>query len=75
MLSERFGKLPFAELFDAAIHYAEDGFQVGPITAYYWDLAQELYKDFPEFAAEFSPAPRHRHCHAKPGLGIFPRSQ
>jgi gamma-glutamyltranspeptidase/glutathione hydrolase len=69
MLSERFGKLPFSELFDAAIHYAEDGFQVGPITAYYWDLAQELYKDFPEFAAEFSPAPRPGQRVRRPDAG------
>ena len=39
-LSERFGRLPFAQLFDAAIAYARDGFHVGPKTAYYWHLAR-----------------------------------
>ena len=32
-LSDRFGHLPFERLFDAAVGYAEDGFQVGPKTA------------------------------------------
>jgi gamma-glutamyltranspeptidase/glutathione hydrolase len=68
-LSDRFGKLPFAELFEAAIHYAEDGFQVGPKTAYYWEMAQELYKDIPEFAPEFSPAPRAGQRVRRPDAG------
>jgi gamma-glutamyltranspeptidase / glutathione hydrolase len=57
-LSERYGKLPFAGLFQAAIHYAEDGFQVGPKTAKGWNIAQELYADSPSYAAEFLPAPK-----------------
>ena len=32
-LSQRYGKLPFADLFQAAIRYARDGFMVSPITA------------------------------------------
>ena len=58
MLSERFGKLPFADLFRAAIHYAEDGFPVGPRTAAAWSEAQSLYRDIPSFAPTFSPAPK-----------------
>ncbi|HEY5645933.1 MAG TPA: gamma-glutamyltransferase family protein [Pseudomonadales bacterium] len=57
-LSDRYGRLPFADLFDAAIGYAENGFQVGPKTAYYWKLAERMYADFPDFAAHFLPAPR-----------------
>ena len=32
-LSRRFGKLPFERLFDSAIHYANRGFMVPPISA------------------------------------------
>ena len=48
-LSDRFGKLPFADLFQPAIQYAEDGYQVGPKTAYYWKLAETTYADFDAF--------------------------
>jgi gamma-glutamyltranspeptidase / glutathione hydrolase len=61
-LSERFGALPFAALFDAAIHYARDGFQVGPKTAYYWSMAQQRYRDFGPFAAHFLPHGRAPRC-------------
>ena len=33
ILSERFGKLPFEELFESAIYYARHGYGVSPITA------------------------------------------
>ena len=56
-LSERYGQLPFADLFDAAIGYAEDGFQVGPKTAYYWQFAARTFADFPDFVQHFLPAP------------------
>lgn len=42
-LSDRFGELSFEHLFDAAIHYAEDGFQLGPRTGYYWKLAERTF--------------------------------
>lgn len=56
-LSERYGRLPFADLFEAAIRYARDGFQVGPKTAYFWQRAETLYADFPDFTNHFMPAP------------------
>jgi gamma-glutamyltranspeptidase/glutathione hydrolase len=56
-LSERYGRLPFAALFHWAIHYAEEGFQVGPKTARYWKLAERTYRAFPEFVRHFLPAP------------------
>ena len=56
-LSERYGRLPFADLFEAAIGYAREGFQVGPKTAYYWKLAETTYGEFPDFAEHFLPAP------------------
>lgn len=60
-LSERFGKLPFATLFETAIHYARDGHLASPITAAGWGRAVAHYTDFPSFAATFAPngrAPR-----------------
>ena len=56
-LSDRFGKLPFPRLFDAAIRYADEGFQVGPKTAFYWQFAKETYRGFEHFADHFLPAP------------------
>jgi len=52
-LSQRFGHVPFEDLFEPAIGYAYDGFLVSPITAEIWSFAPEKYKDFPEFAAAF----------------------
>ncbi len=43
-LSERFGKLPFAELLQPAIALARDGFPVSPVVAYQWRIAQEEYQ-------------------------------
>ncbi len=54
-LSNRFGKLPFADLFEPAVRYAYDGFIVSPFTARRWELAADIYKDFPEFARAFLP--------------------
>lgn len=56
-LSARYGQLPFERLFAAAIDYAENGFQVGPRTAANWAMATETYRDFPDFAEHFLPAP------------------
>ena len=70
-LSERFGRLPFAQLFDAAIGYARDGFHVGPKTAYYWNLAAPHFKAFPDFIAHFLPqgrAPRAGELFKRPDL-------
>lgn len=52
-LHDRFGRLPFADLFEPAIRYAEEGFPVGPITAQGWARAALTYtaQGGPEFAA------------------------
>ena len=49
-LSERFGKLPFGQLFEAAIEYAENGFMVTPITARAWAFATQAFAEFADFA-------------------------
>ncbi|MEO8344415.1 MAG: gamma-glutamyltransferase family protein [Betaproteobacteria bacterium] len=38
-LSRRYGKLPFADLFEPAIRYARDGWHVSPVVAEKWSLA------------------------------------
>ena len=60
-LSERFGILPFARLFEDAVRYAREGYHVGPKTAFYWHQAQRQFAEFPDWQAHFCPhgrAPR-----------------
>ena len=57
-LSDRYGKLPFEALFESAIHYAKNGFLVGPKTAFYWQLLEGYYSDYPDWIAHFGPVPR-----------------
>ncbi|MEO8740288.1 MAG: gamma-glutamyltransferase family protein [Casimicrobiaceae bacterium] len=57
-LSQRFGKLPFADLFEAAIRYARDGFAVSPIVAEKWHNAVPILGQVPGFAAHFLPRGR-----------------
>ena len=42
-LSERFGRLPFPQLFEAAIRYASEGFHVTPLTAAAWARSAEIH--------------------------------
>ena len=69
-LSDRFGKLPFAALFEPAIGYAENGFVVSPIIAHQWASAAEELKDQPGFAQTFLPegrAPKAGELFLSPG--------
>jgi len=52
-LSQRFGLLPFENLFEPAIGYAHDGFLVPPVVARKWSLAPQTYSNCPDFAAVF----------------------
>jgi len=54
-LSERFGRLPFGDLFAPAIGYARGGFPVSPRVAAGWEGARPLANEFPEFAEAFFP--------------------
>lgn len=67
-LSERYGKLAFADLFKSAIHYAQEGFHVGPKSAYYWQLLASQYERFDAFAEHFLPAPRAGQRFKRPEL-------
>ena len=57
-LSRRYGRLPFAELFEPAIAYARGGFVVSPVTAERWADAPARYRDFPDFIRTFLPGGR-----------------
>lgn len=54
-LSERFGKLPFADLLEPAIELAERGHGVGVIVADKWGRQTELLASLPGFAEAFMP--------------------
>jgi gamma-glutamyltranspeptidase/glutathione hydrolase len=54
-LSQRFGRLPFAELFAPAIEYAERGFLVSPTVARQWQKQGPTMVDQPGFGAAFMP--------------------
>jgi gamma-glutamyltranspeptidase/glutathione hydrolase len=46
-LHKKFGKLKFADDLAPAIRYAEEGFPVSELVAYYWAFGPRLYKDLP----------------------------
>jgi gamma-glutamyltranspeptidase/glutathione hydrolase len=54
-LSGRFGKLPFADLFQPAVAYARNGFPVAPITARRWREAKGFYPQYAELNRTFFP--------------------
>lgn len=45
VLSERFGKLPFSDLLEPAIRYAEEGYVVSPVLAKNWAIAFRQYRE------------------------------
>ncbi|SFM87040.1 gamma-glutamyltransferase family protein [Variovorax sp. OV329] len=54
-LSERFGKLPFADLMVPAIEIAERGYLMPPVVQQKWDAATPLLQSQPGFAQAFLP--------------------
>ncbi|TEA79346.1 gamma-glutamyltransferase family protein [Allopusillimonas ginsengisoli] len=54
-LSQRFGKLPFADLFEPAIAYAQNGYAVSPVIARQWAAQAPKLKDQPGYAEAFLP--------------------
>ena len=54
-LSRKFGKLPFADLFESAIRYARDGYLVTPIASRQWEGQIEAIKHTPGFVEAFAP--------------------
>ena len=52
-LGQRWGKLPFEQLFAPAIRYAQQGFAVSPVTAAAWKRAEKVYLSLN--APQFTP--------------------
>ena len=46
-LHNKFGKLKLSDDLAPAIHYAEEGFPVTELIAYYWAFGPRIYKDLP----------------------------
>src|ERR1700720_4385603 len=46
-LHKKFGKLKLSDDLAPAIHYAEEGFPVTELIAFYWHFGSELYKGLP----------------------------
>lgn len=57
-LSQRFGKLAFAELFEPAIRYARDGYVVSPTVSRQWDMQMADLSGSADFLAAFAPGGR-----------------
>jgi len=57
-LSDRFGKLPFGDLFASAIRHARDGYIVSPIVSRQWQHQIAEIKDVAGFADAFAPKGR-----------------
>jgi gamma-glutamyltranspeptidase/glutathione hydrolase len=54
-LHERFGKLPFNELFKPTIDYANNGFPLTETIAYYLELSSKRFKTYPNFKNVWMP--------------------
>ena len=61
-LSERFGKLPFTDLFEPALRYARKGYMVSPTVHRQWQAQ----------VAELSPHPGYREAFAPKGRAPLP---
>ena len=60
-MSEKFGKLPFGDLFESAIRYASDGYLISPIVQQKWKAMEPILKDQPGFSEHFLPKGRTPH--------------
>ena len=54
-LHNRFGSLPFKDLFNEAIDFSENGFPVTEVVAYYLDLSADRFKSYPNFKDVWMP--------------------
>lgn len=62
-LHTKFGKLPFAKLFEPAIRYGRNGFAISPTIAAQWEQQAPLFASQPGFAEAFLPTG----CPPRPG--------
>jgi gamma-glutamyltranspeptidase/glutathione hydrolase len=71
-LHDRFGEMPMAEVLQPAIDYANDGFPVSEVIAYYWNRSVPVLSQFPGFTEQFTidgRAPREGEIWRNPNLG------
>ena len=54
-LHRRFGKLPMKEILEPAIKYAEEGFPLSEVIAYYWERAVKAFKNYKNFQKLYAP--------------------
>lgn len=53
-LHEKFGRLPMKKVLAPAIDYAENGFPVSPVIAYYWDYNFRRFEQNADYIEEFN---------------------
>jgi gamma-glutamyltranspeptidase/glutathione hydrolase len=53
-LHKKFGQLPMKEVLQPTIHYAEKGFPVTQLIAYYWNRSVPILGQFPGFIEQFT---------------------
>ncbi len=71
MLHDRFGQLPMNEVLKPTIEYAEKGFPVTQLIAYYWNRSVPLLSKYPGFTEQYTldgKAPQAGEIWRNPGL-------
>lgn len=54
-LHEKFGKLPMKKVLQPAINYAEEGFPLSELIAYYWGRSANYLQKYPGFKETYMP--------------------
>jgi len=54
-LHEKFGRLGMKQILQPAIEYAENGFPLTELIAYYWKRSVEIFKDYKNFQKLYAP--------------------
>lgn len=71
MLNQRFGKLTMLDNLSPAINYAENGFPVSQLIAYYWNRSVPILEKWPGFSEQFTikgKAPKEGEIWKNPNL-------
>ena len=71
MLHGKLGNLPMSEVLQPAISYAEQGFPVSQLIAYYWNRSTPILSKYPGFIEQFTidgKAPAHGQIWKNPHL-------
>ena len=55
-LHDKFGQLPFENLFNNAIDYANNGFPVTELIAYYLERSSSVFEDYENFSSVWMPS-------------------